>query len=90
MDQSIINITMDKNLKKEFDNICQELGLTMATAITMLAKTMIREKRLPFEVTLDPFYSKSNLQALDKSIQQMKEGKTITKTLEELENFANE
>ena len=90
MDQSVINIKMDNNLKKDFDNICQELGLTMATAITMLAKTMIREKRLTFEVNLDPFYSKSNLKALDESIQQMKEGKTITKTLDELENFAND
>ena len=90
MDQSVINIKMDNNLKKDFDNICQELGLTMATAITMLAQKMIQEKRLPFEVNLDPFYSKSNLKALDKSIQQMKEGKTITKTLEELEKFAND
>lgn len=90
MDQSVINIKMDNNLKKDFDNICQELGLTMATAITMLAQKMIQEKRLPFEVNLDPFYCKSNLKALDKSIQQMKEGKTITKTLEELEKFAND
>lgn len=90
MEQSIINVTMDKDLRRDFDNICQELGVTMATAITMLAKTMIREKRLTFEVNLDPFYSKSNLKALDKSIQQMKEGKTITKTLDELDNFAND
>ena len=27
----------------------------MTTAITMLAKKMTREKRLPFEVSIDPF-----------------------------------
>ena len=51
---------------------------------------MIREKRLPFEVNLDPFYSESNLKALDKSIQQIKEGKIVVKTLEELEKFEND
>lgn len=90
MDQSVINIKMDENLRKDFDNICQELGLTMATAITMLAKKMIREKRLPFEVNLDPFYSENNLKALDESIQQIKEGKIVIKTLEELEKFEND
>ena len=53
-------------------------------------KKMIREKRLPFEVNLDPFYSESNLKALDKSIQQIKEGKIVVKTLEELEKFEND
>ena len=40
----------------------------MAAAITMLAKTMIREKSLTFEVNLDPFYSKSNLKACHKEV----------------------
>jgi len=80
---------MDDTLKKEFDSICTELGLSMTTAITMLAKKMTREKRLPFEVSLDPFYSVSNLNALNESIQQMHQGKTVVKTIEELDRFAD-
>lgn len=51
---------------------------------------MTREKRIQFEVSMDPFYSESNLAALDHSIQQLKEGKVVIKTMEELEAMANE
>lgn len=88
--QTTVNVRMDADLKREFDKVCNDLGLTMTTAVTILAKKMTREKRLPFEVSMDPFYSESNLAALDHSIQQLKEGKVITKTLEELEAMENE
>lgn len=90
MAQTTISIRMDDGLKKDFDTICNELGMTMTTAVVMLAKKMAREKRLPFEVSIDPFYSASNMNALNESIEQMKEGKTVTKTLEELEVLADE
>lgn len=90
MTQATINIRMDTSLKKDFDAVCNDLGLTMSTAVTLLAKKMTREKRLPFEVSMDPFYSASNMAALAESAQQMKEGKTVTKTMDELEKMADE
>ena len=71
MAQTTVSVRMDDALKKEFDNVCTDLGLSMTTAITMLAKKMTREKRLPFEVTIDPFYSDENMARLRKSIAQM-------------------
>ena len=62
---------MEHALKRDFDEVCNELGLSMTTAITMLAKKMTREKRLPFEVSVDPFYSDENMARLRKSIAQM-------------------
>ena len=50
-----VSVRMDENLKRDFDEICNELGLSMTTAITMLAKKMTREKRIPLEVSMDPF-----------------------------------
>lgn len=88
--QTTVNVRMDADLKREFDKVCNDLGLTMTTAVTILAKKMTREKRIPFEVSMDPFYSESNLAALDHSIQQLKEGKVVIKTREELEAMANE
>lgn len=88
--QTTVNVRMDADLKREFDKVCNDLGLTMTTAVTILAKKMTREKRIPFEVSTDPFYSESNLAALDHSIQQLKEGKVVIKTREELEAMANE
>lgn len=88
--QTTVNVRMDADLKREFDKVCNDLGLTMTTAVTILAKKMTREKRIPFEVSMDPFYSESNLAALDHSIQQLKESKVVIKTMEELEAMANE
>lgn len=63
--------TNGRHPKKDFDSVCNDLGLSMTTAITMLAKKMAREKRLPFEVSVDPFYSDENMARLKKSIAQM-------------------
>ncbi len=87
---TIVSIRMDDALKKNFDSVCNELGLSMTTAITMFAKKMTREKRIPFEVSIDPFFSESNMKALEESIAQMRQGKTVTKTIEELEAMEDE
>lgn len=71
MAQTTVSVRMDDALKKDFDNVCNELGLSMATAITMLAKKMAREKRLPFEASVDPFYSDENMARIRKSVAQM-------------------
>jgi len=63
---------------------CEELGMSMSTAITIFAKKMSREKRIPFEVSVDPFYSEQNRLALQKSMEQLSNGQVVTKTLEEL------
>lgn len=90
MAQGIVSVRMDETLKQDFDGICQELGMSMTTAITILAKKMTREKRLPFEVSIDPFYSEGNLKALLESVEQMKRGQTVVKSLDELEQTENE
>lgn len=78
MAQTTVSVRMDETLKKAFDSICNELGLSMTTAITMLAKKMTREKRIPFEVSVDRFYSDENMARLRKSIAQMeKTGRTV-------------
>ena len=71
MAQTTVSIKMDDTLKNEFDRVCSDLGLSMSTAITMLAKKMARENRLPFEVSVDPFYSEENIGRLKSSIAQM-------------------
>ncbi|MCI8418875.1 MAG: type II toxin-antitoxin system RelB/DinJ family antitoxin [Lachnospiraceae bacterium] len=53
MAQTNINIRMDDTLKQQFDLLCNELGLTMTTAFNIFAKTMVRQQRIPFEVSLN-------------------------------------
>lgn len=38
MAQTTISVRMDDDLKKAFDKTCNELGLSMTTAVVMLAK----------------------------------------------------
>ncbi|MDD6395922.1 MAG: type II toxin-antitoxin system RelB/DinJ family antitoxin [Acutalibacteraceae bacterium] len=89
MAQTLVNVRMDEDLKKSFDTVCNELGMNMTTAIVIFAKKVSREKRIPFDVSIDPFYSESNMKALQESIEQLNSGKTVIKSLEELEDMAN-
>ena len=51
--QSLISVRMDDALKNNFDYICNELGMSMSTAITIFARKVCREKRIPFEVSIN-------------------------------------
>lgn len=90
MAQTLVNFRVDEKTKKEMEDICSELGITVSTALNIFIKKMTREKRIPFEVSIDPFYSESNMKAIEKSVKQLKEGKVVVKTMEELEAMADE
>jgi DNA-damage-inducible protein J len=62
---------MNAELAFNFEKACQELGLTTSEAFTIFATKVARERRIPFEVAVDPFYSKRNIARLKKSIAQM-------------------
>jgi len=85
MAQVLVNIRMDEDLKKSMEHTCQSLGMNMTTAFTIFAKKMSREKRIPFEVSVDPFYSEANMRAIDESAKQIESGQVVRKTIEELE-----
>ena len=71
---TMVNFRMDKALKKEMENVCKELGLSMTTAFTIFAKKVVREGRIPFEVSVDPFYSESNIKELKRRIDLIESG----------------
>ena len=75
MSQVLVNFRMDEEDKKGMEEVCKELGLSMTTAFTLLAKKMRREKRLPFDVSIDPFYSDSNIGCLRRIISEIDSGR---------------
>ena len=89
MAQAMINFRMDEELKKNMEETCKDLGLSMTTAFTIFAKKMTREKRIPFDVSIDPFYSESNMRRIRESEEQIRQGKVVIKTMEELEAMEN-
>jgi len=89
MAQVLVNFRMDEELKKSMEDTCQVLGMNMTTAFTIFAKKMSREQRIPFEVSVDPFYSERNIAAIDEAAKQIKCGQVVVKTIEELEDMEN-
>jgi len=75
MAQALVNFRMDRDLKQSMEETCKELGLTMTTAFTIFAKKMSREKRIPFDVSIDPFYSEQNIKYIEKIISDIESGK---------------
>ncbi|GHV84530.1 hypothetical protein AGMMS50230_01380 [Spirochaetia bacterium] len=50
MAQSILSVRMDSNLKEKFDALCSEFGMNPSTAVTVFAKTVVRQRKIPFEI----------------------------------------
>ena len=49
---STFSVRMESDVKNELDKICAQLGLNTSVAINIFARTVIREKRIPFEISL--------------------------------------
>ena len=47
-----ITIRIDKELKKEADNLFHELGMSFTTAVTIFVQQAVREQRIPFDIRL--------------------------------------
>ena len=70
-----VNFRLDEDVKKNMEAVCNELGLSMSAAFTVFAKKVAREKRIPFELSVDPFYSESNIRYLEKKMEDYKAGR---------------
>lgn len=86
MAQAMVNFRMDEELKKNMEETCKDLGLSMTTAFTIFAKKMTREKRIPFDVSVDPFYSEGNMTYLKKVVDDIESGKAVLATHELIED----
>ena len=76
MAQSVnVNFRMDADLKKSMEQTCSELGMSMTTAFTIFAKKVSRERRIPFDVSIDPFYSEQNIRYLEQIANDVAQGK---------------
>ncbi len=88
-----VSLRFDDKMKKELDELCEEMGMNLTTFFTIYAKKALRERRIPFEISVpkkDPFYSESNMRQIKKAQEQIRQGKVVVKTMEELEAMANE
>lgn len=76
MAQTTFTIRMDEDVKREFNALCENIGLTMTTAFCVFAKKAVSEQKIPFELTAnaDPFYSEANMKHLTAIIDGIENG----------------
>ena len=54
MGQTATTIRIDSELKAEFDKLCDEFGMSANTAFNIYVKTVVRQRRIPFQIEADP------------------------------------
>ena len=76
MGQTTLSIRMDENIKKRFDAFCADAGMNASVAVNIFVRAVLREKRIPFEITGhdDPFYSIKNQARLMEAMDQLESG----------------
>ena len=82
-----VNFGLDEEVKKSMEQVCSDLGLSMSSAFTIFAKKVSREKRIPFDVSIDPFYSESNIRYLEKKMEEYKAGQLQSAEHERIEEL---
>ena len=88
MAQTTITVRVDSTDKSKFDNFCSNVGINTSTAINMFVKAVLRENRIPFEITQspDPFFSETNMSHVRKSVHELRAGKGTVHELIELDD----
>lgn len=76
-----ISVRVDEDVKNRAEETFDEIGISMSAAITVFLKTVARERRIPFELSADPFYSQSNMEHLRRGISALNSGKGVSHEL---------
>ncbi len=69
-----VSFRIDEDVKKNAEAVLDDLGLSMSAAITVFLKKVGRERRIPFELSLDQFYAESNTEYLKRVISGIEDG----------------
>lgn len=69
-----VSVRMENETKKEFEKFCKDVGISISTAFNIFAKKVVREHRIPFDLSNeDQFYSEENQELLAKRIADMEQ-----------------
>ncbi|MCD7708762.1 MAG: type II toxin-antitoxin system RelB/DinJ family antitoxin [Clostridiales bacterium] len=87
-----VSIRLDDNDKKELESMCADMGMNISTFYMIYTKKALRDRCIPFDIAAprDPFYDASNQRQLKKADQQIRSGRVVERTMEELEALESE
>jgi len=81
MDSKTINLSirMDKDLKEQAESLFSELGMNMTTALNIFVRQSVRQRKIPFEITL--YKPNTETLAALREIEDMRSGKISKQTM---------
>lgn len=94
-----ISLRLDDDLKRDLDQMCSDMGMSLTTFFTIYAKRALRDRKIPFEITAPaPAIDPDKLdwdricELLDEAerINKDAEGVPLEDFLTEMEVFVNE
>lgn len=94
MKTAVLQIRLDAGLKKQAEDVLEEIGLSTTNAVRLILKQIVNRRGIPFELngkleeedSSDPFYSESNQKWLMKAIADFEAGKYEKHELIEVED----
>jgi len=77
---------MDSEVKEQFEAFCAQAGMNTTVAFNLFVRAVLRERRLPFDITTepDPFYSECHLAHLRRGVDALNSGKGIERNIIEV------
>ena len=86
-----VTISLDRDIKEQAEKMFSDFGMNLSTAFNIFARQSLRQGKIPFEIH-DPFYNEKNQAELNRRINEIEAGTAtfVVKTMEELEDMANE
>lgn len=73
-----VSFRVDDDVKRLAEQVCEDIGMSMSTAINIYLKKIGRDRCIPFELSADPFYSDRNMSILRERINDMNQGINIS------------
>lgn len=88
MSQAMVNFRMDADLKREMEDVCKKMGLTLTAAFTMFAAMVTAQKKIPFEITAETPNSET-IKAIEE-VRMMKKNPAIGKVYTDVDVMMKE
>ena len=59
--RTTFSVRIEAGVKDQFDDFCEEVGINASIAFNMFIRAVLREKRLPFDVTTESNAFRNNV-----------------------------
>jgi len=82
-----ITVRVDDLVKKQAEETLEEIGLNMSTYINSSLRALIRERKIPFELTTKQQANAKYLEKLDESIAEVERGEIVEYTKEQMRSL---